>query len=246
MTRSTRLPLVAQGEELKGESPAEFERLARRAVPQSANHRGLIMIVATLARRAVAGCVPPSASQVLFEGLDSALLWSSGAGSAQMVRAQRATCFAALPVVERATVEAVKAAQKLRAQKDSALDLHADQVVLRYASLAAHFSTSAVCHSLDAVETPEAAEEVPRDVAGARAYQLAGFGSARSPEFRKRALQQAEWEAARESSRSLGHRTSELAPQVFHEYLGARWRAHSAAERLYADDFIAWALTGVS
>lgn len=244
MARSAHLPLVAPGEELKGETPAEFERLLRRAIPESPEHRGLIMIVATLTRRAVTHCVPPSTSKILLRGLESAFAWAAGNDSAAPARLQRAACFSALPVVEKATVDAVTAAQKLRPKSETVLDVHADQVVLRYASLAAHFATSAVCHSLDAIERPEAAAEVPRDIAGARAYQLAGFGSARNPEFRLRALEQAEWEAARETSKSMGHRMSELAPQIFHEYLGARWRAHSAAERLYADEFIAWAMKG--
>ncbi len=244
MAERTRLPLVAPGEELAGAGPIDFERLCRAVHAGSLEHRGLITLVATLARQAVVSSVPPSAAATLLSGLDGALSWAAGTSDDKHVRSQRTLCFAALPVVERATVVAVRKAQALGSPDSSPLGQHADQVVLRYASLAAHFSTSAVCHTLDAVETAAAALEVPRDVAGARAYQLAGLGAARNPEFRARALAQAEWEAGRDTSRSLGHQTSALAPQIFHEYLGARWRMHAAAERASIETFIAWALTG--
>lgn len=244
MAAPKRLPLVAAGEELSGDGPIEFERLARTLTPASDDHRGLVQLVVTLARDAIRGAVPPSSAKTLYDALDVAEGWARREVNASAVRSGRATAFAALPIVERSAVGAI---EKLLAQNptdETALTRHADHVVLRYVSLGAHFATSATCHALDAVEQPEAALEVARDVIGARSYQKAGLGAARSPEFRARSLEQATWEASRETSRALHHTVDALAPQIFHEYLGARWRVLAASERAVTEDFIRWALGG--
>ena len=244
MAAPKRLPLVAAGEELSGEGPVEFERLARSLQPASDDHRGIVHLVVTLARDAVRGSVPPSAAKTLQDALDVAESWARREVNASAVRNARATAFAALPIVEKAAVTAV---EKVLAQSPvdaTALTRHADHVVLRYVSLGAHFATSATCHALDAIEQPEAALEVARDVIGARSYQKAGLGAARSAEFRARSLEQATWEASRETSRTLHPPVDALAPQIFHEYLGARWRVLAMAERATTEDFIRWALSG--
>jgi hypothetical protein len=124
------------------------------------------------------------------------------------------------------------------------LDSHADHVVLRYAKLAAHFSTSAVCHALDAVSEPATALEVMQDVEGARAYQAAGLGAARHAAFRAAAWDQASWESSRPGAVNSDAARSAIAVQVFHEYLGGRWRAHADVERGANTEFIKWALSG--
>jgi hypothetical protein len=236
------LSVVSHGDELKGTGPRDFERLARSAAKESAAHRGLVIIVATLARRCATTSVPPRGQVDLLAGVEAALLWTQGkAGSAEVARARR-NCFGAVTALEDMTAQAVQNARALLPSGAATpLDRHADHVVERYARLAAHFSTSAVCHALDAVENPETALEVPGDIEGARAYQAAGLGSARQPAFRRAAWDQAEWE----SRRAAGTQTESLALQVFHEYLGGRWRTHADAERERNNAFITWALGGL-
>src|SRR5690606_11729231 len=129
------------------------------------------------------------------------------------------------------------ARQHLGSAADTPLDPHADHVVDRYVGLAAHFTVSAVCHALDAVSDPQGALQVLEDVQGARAYQAAGLGAARHVAFSKAAFGQATWEAERGRGGGAELRMS-LAIQVFHEYLGGRWRAHADAERIKNDEFI--------
>lgn len=241
----TRLPLVGAAEELSGAAPAAFERAARAAAPESDELGRLVSIVEEPVREAVRSAVPPSFAETLLGALASSTEWARGRVDASEVRRARQTAFAALPLVEEATVSAVEKAQRLGvtgAGADPRLDRHADHVVLRYASLAAHFATSAVCHTLDSLESPALLLEVLRDVVGAHAYQKAGLGSARDPAFRARALEQATWEASRAVSRRLGHAATELGPQIFHEFLGARWRALAAEARAELDARIVTAL----
>lgn len=235
-----RLQVVDPSQELRGSGPPAFERLARSASPGSPAHRGLVAIATTLASRAASTSVPPSAQVDLIAALETARLWITEAATEKEVRAARARCFQAVSGIEEITSQAVhRAKARLDQPAATPLDLHADHVVDRYARLAAHFSVSAVCHSLDAVETPEAALEVLGDVEGARAYQLAGLGSARNPAFRKAAWDQAEWESSRPPRSEIAN----VAVQVFHEYLGGRWRRHADALRLETEAFLKWALT---
>lgn len=235
-----RLQVVDPSQELRGAGPPAFERLARSASPGSPAHRGLVAIATTLASRAASTSVPPSAQVDLIAALETARLWVCRRATEKEVRAARARCFQAVTGIEELTSQAVSRANAHLGQTASTpLDHHADHVVDRYARLAAHFSVSAVCHSLDSVETPSAALEVLGDVEGARAYQLAGLGSARNPAFRKAAWDQAEWEAVRPPRTE----TAMIAVQVFHEYLGGRWRRHADALRIETESFLRWALS---
>jgi hypothetical protein len=176
----------------------------------------------------------------LTTALETSRLWIRGEAKVTEIKSARARCFQAVSGIEEITSQAVTRAQAHLGQPTtSPLDPHADHVVDRYARLAAHFSVSAVCHSLDAVETPSIALEVLGDVEGARAYQLAGLGSARHPAFRKAAWDQAEWEASRPPRADA----SMIAVQVFHEYLGGRWRKHADALHLESEAFLNWALS---
>lgn len=235
-----RLQVVDPNHELRGLGPPAFERLARAAEEGSPAHRGLVAICTTLASRAVSACLPPSAQVEVIAALETSRLWIRGDASAGEVKSARARCFQAVSGIEEITSQAVaRAKSHLGRGAASPLDLHADHVVDRYARLAAHFSVSAVCHSLDAIESPSAALEVLGDVEGARAYQLSGLGSARHPAFRKAAWDQAEWEASRPPRSD----PAVLAVQVFHEYLGGRWRRHADALRHETESFLSWALS---
>jgi hypothetical protein len=199
------------------------------------------MIACTLAKRTASISVPPSVQGELIAALETASLWVSKKASESDVAGARAACFQAVSAIEDATVLAVKKAQAhLEQSAQTPLDPHADHVVERYARLAAHFTVSAVCHTLDAITSPEAALEVLGDVEGARAYQKTGLGSARHAAFRKAAWNQAEWEASRRDTAGA----EALAVQVFHEYLGGRWRTHADAQRAESSAFLDWALRG--
>lgn len=240
-----RLTLVAEEDRLRGKAPQRFERLSRTAVVGTSEHRGVVHIVATLAGRCARLSVPPSAQLELLEGIAATELWIHGRASERQVRDARARCFQAVSGIEKLTIHAVKRANEhLSSVGKTELDHHADHVVERYARLAAHFSTSAVCHVLDAIADPKVAPEVLQDIEGARAYQATGLGAARHPAFRKAAWDQAAWEASRPGQVSNPEQGASLALQVFHEYLGGRWRNHADAERFEHARFIDWALGG--
>ncbi len=239
-----RLSLVAPSEELTLIAPPELERAARSCTLGDATHRGIVLLGATLARRAVLSAVAPSVRAELLAGIQSAEAWARGESDARRPRDLRAQCFAAVPVIEQKTIEAVeKAASHLGTQRKTGLDAHAARVVRRYVALAAHCAASAAVFTLDAVTDPSKVTEIPQQVVAARAYQSTALGAARHGEFRARAWEQAEWEAAREGA-PADHGVEGLALQVFHEYLGARWKSLSDAERVVTYEFIAWALSG--
>lgn len=248
------LGLVNSGEELTGKGPNDFERLARTCEVHSKDHLGLLAIVLALARRTVVACVAPSVKSELLSGLEALrdhLRLPIAQHEQGLVRLEqaRARCFQAAPIVERTTVDAVRAAHTTavisRQDHDHkrTLDAHADHVVERYVRLAAHFACAATCHALDAAKVPSLALDVIEDTRGARAYQLTGLGAARKPALRAAAIDQASWEHSRLSQ---DQNESSLMVQTFHEYLGGRYRYYSDAESIQQEQFIRWALSGRS
>jgi hypothetical protein len=239
-TTKRRLSVIEPNEQLRGLGPPAFERLARRASVDSPAHRGLVLVCSTLARRATQIALPPSGQIELLTALETARLWVTGAASQEDVARARAHCFGSVSALEELTSRAISAARAhLPANKATPIDLHADHVVDRYARLGAHFAVSAVCHTLDAVAQPTAALDVPSDVEGSIAYQRSGLGSARHAAFRQAAWDQAQWEASRPPSAD----PKLLSVQVFHEYLGGRWKAHAESVSLDHDAFLTWALS---
>jgi hypothetical protein len=220
-----RLALVREGEQLTGRGPTDFERLARGCELFSPDHTGLLAISVTLAWRCVRACVVPSQQTELVLALQQltrflSLSHDQKPAALASLEQLRARCFAAAPVIEQATVKAVqKGQQHLRNNRSekvpvTSLDDHAQHTVDRYVRLAAHFSCAAVCHSLDAVNTPVSAVDVMGDSAGALSYQLTGLGAAKKPSLRLSALDQAKWEAARFSGSSPNE--AALTLQIFH------------------------------
>lgn len=239
-----RLSLVGPAEELLGIAPPALERAARGCSVGDATHRGLLFSCATLARRAVTMCLPPKARGELSSGLEVVEGWARDLRTAGEVRTLRTQCFGAAPVIEQQTVEVVRdASAQLPPQRKTGLDAHAARVVQRHVALSAHYTVSAVVLCLDAVEQPARCAEVPNQVTGARAYQTTGLGAARFGEFRAKAWEQAEWESAREGT-TAGHSVEALALQIFHEFLGVRWKSQADLETLAQRDFIEWALGG--
>jgi hypothetical protein len=245
MNARRRLTLVAPGDQLTGIAPIELEQAARACHAGDATHRGLLFLSATLARRAVLGSIAPSVRQELLTAIDAVEAWARGESQERAIRDHRALCFSALPVVEKKTIEAVESAQKhLGTQRKTGLDSHAELVLRRYVALGAHCAASAAVLTLDAVSEPARITEVPQQVLAARAYQATGLGAARHGEFRAKAWEQAEWEAAREGA-PTDHGIAGLALQIFHEYLGARWKSYADSERIAQREFIAWCLGGL-
>ncbi len=244
MNGRRRLTLVAPGDQLTGIAPAELEQAARTCHAGDATHRGLLFLSATLARRAVVGSVAPSVRRELLAAIDAVGAWARGEAHERAIRDHRALCFAAVPIIEKKTVEAVEGAKShLGTQRKTGLDDHAELVLRRYVALGAHCAASAAVLTLDAVTEPARVTEVPQQALAARAYQATGLGAARHGEFRAKAWEQAEWEAAREGALT-DHGVPGLALQIFHEYLGARWKSYADSERAAQREFIDWVLSG--
>jgi len=238
-----RLQVVLPEHELTGHAPLVYERLTKVGRPGSPEHRGLLAIARTLGGQAAARCLPPSARASLapaFVALEEFV--RGGHPRSQSVRDVRANTFALLPSLEAQTQNAVaRAAQVAPSGPTTALHEHAQHTLGRFLGLSVHHTVAALCHALDALENPEAALPVPSDTCGALAYSRTALGSARNPEFQAAALEQARFERERSSSQQAPPESA-LQVQIFHEYLGARWRAHADQERRLSDEFIAWAL----
>jgi hypothetical protein len=249
------LALISDQDRLTGKGPIDFERLIRGIEPHSNDHVGVLAICATLAQRAIASCTAPSCQTELMRSLTALrrhLRHTASERKSQLkgLNLERAACFQAAPMVEESTLKALQNPQaKLRStsHQETPLDAHAEHIVERYIRLAAHFACAALCHALDAAEDPAMALNVLEDVRGARAYQLTGLGAARQPALRAAAFDQATWEHSRLSKaphNATGGAQSSLALQVYHEYLGGRYRDYIESERLSQEHFIQWALAG--
>jgi hypothetical protein len=240
------LPIVYPGDELRGVTPAVLERASRRCKSGDATHRGIVVTVEVIARRALALCAPPGAGQPIVAALDLALDWADQRADEGSVRKARSEAFAALPFVEKRTVDAVRASlERFERKQACPIDRHADQVVVRWAGLGAYYATGAALLVLDSVSTPSHALGVGQQAAGAVAYHKSGLGPARSSELRLRAWEQAEWETERPGAPS-GHGQGELAVQLFHEFLGSAWKDASDAQRLQFGELVEWAMAGAS
>lgn len=243
--RHLRLPLIAPGSELVGAAPAGLERAARTCEAGDRTHRGLVFLAAHLARHALSACAPPDSTAAVASALAVAEGWCSGATNAESAARARSDAFVAATVVERRTAESVeRALSTLPRRKATPLDAHADHVAVRHARLGATHACGAVLLVLDAVAAPPESALVVQQAAGALAYRSTGLGSARSSELRAAAWEAAEWEA----ERGAGGRgaVKGLAVELFHEFLGARWKDHSDAFRLHLSEFAEWALGGAT
>ncbi len=237
-----RLPLVARSEQLSGAAPAKFERLVRRARAGYADHRGSVFVVLTLCRDALRTTLPPSVLASLEPTLEVGTRFGRGAANEKEVGAARSLLFSKRREIDEKLVRALERALP-PAPGGSPLPGHARHVALRHASLAGYFSVAALCHALDGARAPELLLESLKDQVGARAYLRTGLGAAKSPEFLARAEEQARFERERESVLELPpHETLTL--QIFHEYLGARYRAFAEEERARSDALLEWALGG--
>lgn len=242
-----RLRIVLPDHELSGHAPHVFERLTKVSAPGSAEHRAVIAVTHALVQSAVARALPPSARRELAPALAILEAFVMGrlsrAAAPQAARDARATAFSALGQLEARTLTAVAQAEAQQPGRSVTTELaeHAGHTVRRFLGLSVHHTVAALCHALDAIDAPAPAVSVPSDICGALAYSRTALGSVRNPEFQAAALEQARFEHER-SPRDEALPLRALQIQIFHEYLGARWRAHGDEERRAAGEFIAWAL----
>jgi hypothetical protein len=186
--------------------------------------------------------MPPGARQSAEELLHTIGRWCDGLAGGDAVKKARNAAFNASRADEQTTVDAVaKMLDKMTRKKKTMLDDHADSVVLRYVVLAASNANACALMTADAVFDSATSALVPAHAAGALAYKFVGLGGALSPELRAAAWAQAEWEAERQNGAqsNLAHA---LAVQVFHEFLGCKWRDQSDAQQLYIGEFLRWAV----
>ncbi len=237
-----RLNVVDPDDVLTGVAPIAFERDSKLCTPGDATHRGLLRIAAQVADHGLRRIVAPSGRAALAAGLAAASDWAASSQDLKNVRRQRSECYSAHGAIEAATLRAVRASLPALPERPSPLEAHAETVVWRYLRLAIRLGVEAVVLTLDGVTTPTLLAAVMQHVAAARAYQTTALGAARQPEFRLRAEQQAALEA--EQLRDASHAPDVLALQIFHEYLGVRWKVLHDAERTYIDEFVSWALNG--
>lgn len=240
-----RLGIVSPEHELRGHAPLAYEKLVKTARPGSAEHRAILAVAHALARQTIARCLPPSARGELGSALGVLEACVSGqrplSECGTLAKEARASAFSALPALEKLTKKAVATAAQVQKEAErTSLQDHALHTLDRLLGLSVHHAVAALCHALDAIVDAEAGLAVPSDACGALAYSRTALGSVRNPAFQQAALEQAAWEHGR--ARGEGLPEAALAIQVFHEYVGARWRAHADEERRASDEFIAWAL----
>lgn len=236
------LRVVSPEEQLTGVAPVAFERATGTCSAGDATHRGLIYVCANMARYALDACVPPDARVALVAGLSAAEAWAQGRADASVVRKARNEAFNGIVGAERKTSETIRALlARHEPNPHTQLDPHADQVVLRYAGLAANYACGAAVMTLDGIEQPRLLSAVSQQVAGALAYVATGLGPARSGNLRASAWKQAEWEATRVAAGGA-HDERALAVQVFHEFVGSLWKEQSDGHRIRLGEFSEWAI----
>lgn len=241
---SRRLPLVASGDQLSGAAPAAFERQLRRARLGDPEHRGSLFVVLSLCGDTLRTTLPPSARALLEPALEAGFRYCRGETDGKEAGAARSLVYSRRREIDEKLVGVLERALPNPAAA-APLARHARHVALRHGSLAGYFGVAALCHALDGVHTTELVLESLKDQVGARAYLRTGLGGAKSSELLARAEEQARFERERETLLELpAHETLTL--QIFHEYLGARYRAFAEEERARSDAILEWAIAGRS
>lgn len=232
-----RLHLVEPRHELSGKFPRSFERLARSAMTGDATHRGLLFATATLSRRAISQCLPPSAAKDALALGATAEAWARSAASLKQVKQARSEAYARCGELESRTLAVLEDRLDVG---DTAFDAHANRVVRRYLGLSVVHALSSVLLCCDGVLDPSLLLEVPKEVSAAIAYRNVALGPSRSSELRQAAWSTAEWEVQQVRA-SASHDVKAIAVQLLHEYLGVHWKNHVDAQRMYLEHFLEWA-----
>ena len=237
------LQLIAAEDTLNGEASAFLERFARKLKVDSAQHIGWLAFLNTITPSGYRGALPPSVRGELDAAHAVLHSYIRGRATLHALKKARSDAFNGANAAEQKAITSVLAAQRhLETNPNTLLDTHALRVVERYAGLAAHHAVAAICHCLDAAEEPAKGLRVLADISASRAYQAAGLGAARHFAFRVSALEQAEWELTRKNKKTSKEEILPLAGQIFHEYLGARWKSHQQVEVFRIEEFARWAL----
>ncbi|HEX2879230.1 MAG TPA: hypothetical protein VHO25_06815 [Polyangiaceae bacterium] len=244
-TRRVKLPLVLPADTIDAAQSKPLQLLALRCQQGDANHRGLLHTVATLARYAVDGCLAPGARSVALNCIAEIQRWSA-APFALRSNALRNQLLEECISSELATANAVAQMLTLSPATNSELSPHTDHVLVRHARQASYQACSAVVLTLDALDEPRRAIEVPAQVAAALAYKAiwsAGNGALleRVHEYAEFWLEHDRAETA--TAQSPGpHTRRELELQLLHEFIGVTWKAQRDAQFSRLCSFLDWAL----
>lgn len=226
-----RLPVLQLEDRLSGKASPALETRLRALEPGALATTKALLVACEVATETVRSCVAPSVHDTLVELLESVADLARRRSSARVPPSLRSQLATIDDAARRATVEAVRKARGRSPAPDTVtlLDPHADSVVLRHVALAATHACTSVQIVVDAVEAPRALVGLPLQAAGAVAYRNCALGLARDAKFRRLVCEHAELEQEQAPIAELS--TGAVAIQLFHEYVGARWKDHCDAQR---------------
>jgi len=236
--RRISLPLLDPADAIDQAQSRALQLLAKRCKLADSGHRGLIQVVSTLARHAVDACLAPASRPSHHHCLAEIRRWCQGPVVLK-TKALRASVLEASLVAEAATASAVSHMLSSQAFDPVPRQQHAQRTIVRHARQASYYAASAVVITLDALDDPRQAVQVPAQVAGALAHKAVWTACANDPQLLREARKQATWWQERDAH---GHSPDELELQFFHEFIGVSWKAQRDAQFSYLCAFVDWAL----
>jgi hypothetical protein len=243
-TRRVKLPLIHPADAIDAAQSRPVQMLALRCRPSDANHRGLLHAMATLARSAVDTCLAPGARSVPLDCIAEIQRWSASPFPLKS-NALRSQLLEACVSSEQATANAVAQMLTLSPAPNSELSPHLAHVLVRHARQASYQACSAVVLTLDALDEPRRAVDVPAQVAAAVAYQA--IWSTGSATLLERVREYAEFwmehDPRMHQTQTPPHTRRELELQFLHEFIGVTWKAQRDAQFGRLCSFLDWALS---
>jgi hypothetical protein len=240
-TRRLKLTLVQPSDAIDAAQSRPLQLLALRCQVGDGQHRGLLNTVTALARHAVDGCLPPGSRGPHLDCLTEIQRWSQSP-FALKARALRSAVLEATASSEAATAAAVAQMLTSTPGADDALELHLRHTLVRHARQASYYACSAVVLTLDALDEPRRAIDVPSQVAGAFAHQ-AIWSANREPLLARAREHAGFWQEHTQPKEAQdGHTLGALELQLLHEFLGVTWKAQRDAQFVRLCAFLDWAL----
>lgn len=245
-TRRVNLPLVHPTDAIDATQSRPLQLLALRCQPGDADHRGLLHTVATVARFAVDGCLAPGARAVQHDCIAEIQRWTRNP-FALKAKALRSQVLESSMASEQATAAAVAQMLTLSPASNSELRPHAERVLVRHARQASYHACSAVVLTLDALDEPRRAIDMPAQVAGALAHK-AIWSTGSEPLLAQVQDHAAFWlehggdEPRSNPAAGRPHTRHELELQLWHEFVGVTWKAQRDAQFGRLCSFLDWAL----